>query len=158
MADISEAVTIARPCEAVWATLADFGAISRWAPNVDHSCLITGHSDGIGAVRRIQVGRNTFLEQVVEWVPGHRLGYTLEGLPPVVRSVTNTWSLHESGSLRESGALRSDGSTTVTLTSRINGGPRPPQQMIARGVGRVLAKASQQLLAGLKSHLEEATT
>ena len=41
MADVVESIEIARPRDAVWAALADFGAISTWAPNVDHSCLTT---------------------------------------------------------------------------------------------------------------------
>lgn len=146
MAAAVETIRIARPPEVVWAKLADFGAISRWAPNVDHSSSATARSDDVGAVRRVQVGRNAFLERVVEWVPEERLAYSIEGLPPVVRSVTNTWQLEGSGP-----------ATTVTLTSRIDAGPRPPQQVVARLVGRVLARASRQMLAGLKTHLEEVT-
>ena len=85
-----------------------------------------------------------FLECVVEWEPGERLAYKIEGLPPVVRSVTNTWRLAGAGS-----------ATTVTLTSDVDTGPRPPQQAIARVVGKGLAKASRQMLDGLKAHLEE---
>jgi len=144
MAEIVERITIVRPSEEVWAALADFGGISGWAPGVDHSCLTTEGGEGVGTQRRVQVGRNAFLERVVEWEPGRRLAYLIEGLPPVVRSVTNSWELDGSG-----------GSTTVTLASRIDTGPRPPQQAIARVVGRVLGKASREMLAGLKTHVEE---
>ena len=144
MAEIVERVSIARPSEEVWDALADFGGISRWAPGVDHSCLTTEQRDGVGTQRRVQVGRNAFLERVVEWEPGHRLAYLIEGLPPVVRSVTNSWELQGSG-----------GSTTVTLASRIDTGPRLPQQVIARVVGRAMAKASREMLTGLKSRIEE---
>jgi len=143
MAEIVEESSIARSPAAVWAALADFGDISRWAPNVEHSCLTTGQAEGAGAVRRVQVGRNALLERVVEWEPGHRLSYAIEGMPPVVRSVTNTWQLDGS-----------DGSTAVTLTTRIDTGPRPPQQVVARVFGRVLAKASREMLTGLKTSLE----
>lgn len=145
MAEIAETVSIARPPEDVWAALADFGGISRWAPGVDHSCLTAEQREGVGAQRRVQVGRNAFLERVVEWEPGHRLAYLIEGLPPVVRSVTNSWELEGSGH-----------STTVTLSSRIDTGPRPPQQLVARVVGRALGKASREMLTGLKAHVEEA--
>jgi uncharacterized protein YndB with AHSA1/START domain len=144
MAEIAERTIIARSPAAVWAVLDDYGDISRWAPNVDHSCLTTEQADGVGAVRRVQVGRNAFLERVVEWEPGERLSYSVEGLPSVVRSVTNTWSLEGTG-----------GSTTVTLASHVDTGLRPPQRVIARVVGRVLGKASREMLAGLKTHLEE---
>jgi len=144
MAEAVETISIARSPDHVWAALAEFGGIGRWAPNVDHSCLTTERSEGVGTTRRVQVGRTALLERVVEWEPGERLAYSIEGLPPVVRVVTNTWCLEDAGS-----------ATTVTLTSAIDAGPRPPQQLIARGIGKGLAKASRQMLAGLKTHLEE---
>ena len=145
MAEVASTLIIPRPPDVVWATLADFGEISRWAPNVEHSCLTTEQDAGVGAIRRVQVGRNALLERVVEWVPAERMSYTIEGLPPVVRSVTNTWQLAGAGD-----------STTVTVASRVDAGPRPPQQLIARVVGRVLARSSKEMLAGLASHLKEA--
>lgn len=144
MVEIAEELRIARSPAEVWAVLADFGGISRWAPNVDHSCLVTEQGEGLGAVRRIQTGRNTVLERVVEWEPEHRLGYAIDGLPPVIRSVTNTWQLAGTGS-----------ATSVTLTSRVAAGPRPPHQLAAGVVGRVLARASRQMLHGLDRHLAE---
>lgn len=145
MAEIAHATSIARLPEDIWAVLADFGGISRWAPNVDHSCLATSQREGAGTVRRVQVGRNALLERVVEWEPGERLAYAIEGLPPVVRAAVNTWSLEA-----DSGATR------VTLRTRVDTGPRPPQHLVARAIGRVMGKASVQMLAGLKAHLEEA--
>ena len=47
------------------------------------------------------------------------------------------------------------GTTAVTLTSAIDAGPRPPQQLVARVAGRVLATASRQMLSGLDEHLRE---
>ncbi len=145
MTEVSESVEIARPRDEVWAVLADFGAIVEWAPNVDHSCLTTTVRDGVGAVRRVQVGRNALLERIVEWSPGDALAYELDGLPPIVRSATNRWS------------LASDGSTTsVTLATSIDTGSRPPQKAVGRVVGRTLAKASRQMLDGLKARVEAA--
>ena len=146
MAEIVEQIGIERPPADVWTALADFGSIGRWAPNVDHSCLTTEQGDGVGAVRRVQVGRNALLERVVEWTPGERLAYVIEGLPPVIRSVTNTWQL-----------AGSDHSTRVTLTSTVDAGSRPPQKVVARIVGRGLGSASRQMLSGLKRHVEGAT-
>ena len=146
MPEIVETTSIERSPERVWAALADFGAIGRWAPNVAHSSLATARSEGVGMTRRVQVGRNALLERVVEWEPGQRFAYRIEGLPPVIRSVTNTWYLESAGS-----------ATTVTLMTTVDAGPRPPQQLIARAVGLGLAKASRQMLTGLKTHLEEGT-
>ena len=47
MAEVTRSTTVDAPPDAVWATLADFGAISGWAPAVDHSCLL----DADGSVR-----------------------------------------------------------------------------------------------------------
>ena len=151
MADVTHATSIAPPPEDVWAALADFGGISRWAPNVDHSCLTTSQSEGAGTVRRVQVGRNALLERVVEWEPGDRLAYAIEGLPPVLRTAVNTWTLEASQSLEGDGSA-----TEVTLRTLVDAGAQPPRQVVARVVARVMGKASVQMLAGLKDHLEEA--
>ncbi len=146
MAEISCTRNIAAEPGAVWAALADFGAISGWAPNVDHSCLMSGQTEGIGTVRRVQVGRTSLVERVVDWAPNLTLAYSIEGLPPVIRSVVNTWTLRETA-----------GGTRVSLTSRVNAGPRPPQQLIAGLVARRLAKTSETMLAGLDRHMAKTT-
>jgi hypothetical protein len=132
----------------VWAALSAFGGISSWAPNVDHSTLLRESvelPDRTGLVRRIQVGRRTVLERVVRWESDTTLAYEIEGLPKVVRSARNEWS------------LRGDGPTTtlVTLTSHVDCGPRPPQRAVAGLVARRLARESEQLLAGLARSLED---
>ncbi|MEZ5247626.1 MAG: SRPBCC family protein [Acidimicrobiales bacterium] len=144
MATITKRREISAPPDAVWAVLADFAAISAWAPNVDHSCLLTAQTEGIGMVRRIQTGRITVVETVEVYEPGRTLGYRLTGLPSVIRSVTNTWTLEASGD-----------HTVATLTSEIDAGPRPPHKAIARAVGRTLGKASDEMLDGLAAHLAQ---
>jgi len=42
VADISRSRTIAAQPQAIWDLLADFGSLSSWADNVDHSC-VTNH-------------------------------------------------------------------------------------------------------------------
>ncbi len=143
MVEIVESQTVGSPASVVWATLADFDAISQWAPNVDHSCSITHLASGVGATRRIQTGRTTVRETVTGWEPERMLSYEIVGLPPVIRSVTNTWRLEDRGERTE-----------VTLTSQVDAGPRPPQQLIARIAGRALGKASRQMLDGLDRHLQ----
>lgn len=138
MVTIERSTSIDAPADAVWAVLADFAAISAWAPNVDHSCLLSDQTEGVGMIRRIQTGRMTLLETVEAWEPGVSLSYRITGLPPVVKAVTNTWQLTDSG-----------GSTKATLTTLVDAGPRPPQQLIAKAVGRKLGQASDEMLAGL---------
>ncbi|HVU61479.1 MAG TPA: SRPBCC family protein [Mycobacteriales bacterium] len=128
----------------VWAALADFPAIVVWAPNVDHSTATTTAHNGIGAVRRVQSGRITLLETIVDWQPEERLGYTLDGLPKLAGSVLTTWELAETGD-----------STRVTITSAIHSRPNPLGRIVARVLGKQLAKAANQMLSGLAAHVEE---
>lgn len=137
----------ARP-DVVWGRLADFGAIVDWAPDVDHSCLLTEQTTDSGTARRVQAGRTTLVETVTEWTPptGDEPGvltYTLAGLPKVVHSATNSWRLIADGD-----------STRVELTSSVDAGPRPPQRVIARIVTRILARASDAMIAGLSAHIQ----
>ena len=128
---------IAQPVDRVWSVLADFGKISRWADNVDHSSLATEQEDGIGAVRRVQVGRTALLETIVEWEPGSGLAYSIDGLP-IVREVVNAWKLEDVG-----------GTTRVSLASRIDSNP-----LVGWIISRVLARESRNLLAGLTAYVE----
>ena len=41
------------PPAEVWDVLSDFGAISSWAPNVDHSCLLSDRVDLLFARRPV---------------------------------------------------------------------------------------------------------
>ena len=142
MIEVSRRCEIAASPAEVWAALADFAAISSWAANVDHSCLMSEQTEGVGMFRRIQAGRMTLLERVVSWEPDVCLSYELEGLRAIVRSATNTWTIEATAT-----------GSMVTLTSRADAGPRPPQQLIAKAVGRKLAQASDQMLSGLKAKL-----
>jgi hypothetical protein len=146
MITVERHATIVAPAADVWAVLADFAAISAWADFVDHSCLLSEQTDGVGMVRRIQTGRTTVVETVNVWEPGVTLGYAITGLPKVLRSVTNTWRLDAVGE-----------STDVSLTSAVDAGPRPPQQAIAKIVGRKLATSSDAMLAGIAAHLKAAS-
>jgi uncharacterized protein YndB with AHSA1/START domain len=128
---------VAAPPERVWATLADFAAISRWAGEVTHSAALTSPGAGIGAVRRVQVGREAMREQVTIWEPERRLAYTVTGLPKVVRRVTNTWDLVPAG----------DG-TLVTVTAAVT--TRPP--FLARLIIGRLVSVTGQLLTDLAEH------
>ncbi|MFF8512852.1 SRPBCC family protein [Streptomyces sp. NPDC015492] len=128
------------PVADVWRTLAAFGDISSWAPNVSHSRLIDDATAGRGSTRRVQVGRISLLETVTEWEPPYRLAYRVEGLPPWLGRITNEWRLDA-----EADRTR----VTIITTVRARGPLPTPLQAI---VGRRLAVASEQLLAGLGTH------
>lgn len=132
------------PPDQVWATLAAFDEISRWAPNVDHSVYTTVVTEGVGTARRVQAGRVALLETVTEWEPTSRLAYTLDGLPPLAERVVNQWDL---------AADPEDPDRTVaTLTTVIEPATGPRGRIGTSVLGRVLTKASDAMLDGLAAH------
>lgn len=144
MVEIERSGQASVAADQVWAALSDFADISRWAPSVDHSCLMTDQSTGVGTTRRIQAGRFTLIERVTQWESDALLTYSIEGLPPVVQSLTNTWRLRPEVD-----------HTHIGLTATLDTGARPPQQLIGRGLGRRLASTNEQMLDGLIAHLEQ---
>jgi uncharacterized protein YndB with AHSA1/START domain len=144
VASISRSRTIAASPEAVWDVLADFGALSSWAGNVDHSCLLEhGPEVTLGASRRVQVGRDVLVERITEFTASRALAYDIEGLPRRLRRVANRWTLARAG----------DG-TVVTLTSTVDIGANPVAGIVGKAMCRYLAKQSDALLAGLAARLE----
>ncbi len=132
----------------VWDVLADFDRLAVWADNADHTCWLDDPLDYgamVGRARRVQAGRVVLVERITVWEPPARLAYDLGGLPPVVKSAVNEWRLAVDPS--------DTGRTVVTLATHVDCGPRPPQQLIARMVGRRLAGASVTMLNGLADHL-----
>jgi len=139
VAHIRRSRTIPAELQAVWNVLADFGSISAWSPNVDHSCLL--EHDPVS--RRIQVGRTVVVERITDLEPPHTLGYDIEGLPRQLRRVHADWHLTPSGQ-----------QTIATLTSTVDVGPNPFQRLAEWVVCRVLARQSGVILAGLAQRME----
>ena len=144
MAAVHRTRTIAAAPHDVWDVLADFGAISGWADNIDHSCILVHQTDPVGTTRRVQIGRNTVVERITEFDPPNALAYDIEGLPRQLRRVGNRWTLRPTA----------DGATAVTLTSTVEIGSGSPQQPVERVVCRVLARQSDVMLTGLANRLE----
>ena len=146
MATISRMRTLAAEPQAVWKVLADFGALSSWARNVDHSCVLEHGANGVGVgtSRRVQVGRNTLVERVTEFIPASTLAYDIEGLPHRVRRAANSWTLEPAA----------QGFTTVTLTSTVEIGNNPAAHIAERAVCRLMTKQSDVMLAGLAERVE----
>jgi hypothetical protein len=148
VADIHRSRSIAARSQEIWDVLADFGSISSWADNVDHSCVLFSGADGtpVGTARRVQIKRDTLVERITEFDPPHALAYDVEGLPRRLRRVTNRWTL----------AARAGDSTAVTLTRSVEIGSRPAQKLAERVLCRFLARQSDVMLAGLANRLENA--
>lgn len=145
MSRITRSRDVAASPANVWNLLADFDAIVAWAPNVDHSCLLTEQPVGVGAVRRVQSGPVTVVERVVTWEPGLMLAYTIEGLPPIVRHATNTWLLRPTH----------DG-CSVTLITELDTANSPLGLIAGRIVGGKLSQASDVMLDGIDHVLTHA--
>lgn len=145
VAEISRSRTIAAHPQAIWDLLADFGSLSSWAKNVDHSCVLNHGPDGgpLGTTRRVQVGRNAIVERITEFDPPATLAYRIEGLPTRLRKVTNRWVLRPAGA-----------TTVVTLTSTIEIGKNPLARVAERIVSRAMAMQSDTMLAGLAHRWE----
>ncbi|MDT5350829.1 MAG: hypothetical protein QOH91_4116 [Mycobacterium sp.] len=150
VADISRSRTVAAQPQAIWDVLADFGSLSSWADNVDHSCISNNGPDGgpIGSTRRVQRGRNALLERITEFDPPSALAYDITGLPPRLCEVTNRWTLRP--------VTEGSDATVVTLTSTVQIGAGPLARLAERIVGRAMAKQSDAMLAGLAHRLENA--
>jgi Polyketide cyclase / dehydrase and lipid transport len=148
VADIHRSRSIAARPQQIWDVLADLGSISNWADNVDHSCILRSGADGarVGTARRVQVKRDALVERITAFDPPRALAYDIEGLPSLVRRVTNRWTL----------APAPSGSAVVTLTSAVEIGSRPAQKLAERVLCRFLARQSDVMLAGLANRLENA--
>lgn len=141
MSSVDHSITVAATPGDVWAVLADFPAIASWVPMIEHSCALSEVTEGPGAVRRVQIARQTLVERVTAWNPPERLAYTIEGLPPIVGTASNTWTL----------APTPDGHTEVTLSTAIPTGRNPVKRVVAGKVLERMSMASQMMLAGLES-------
>ncbi|RDH79621.1 SRPBCC family protein [Mycolicibacterium moriokaense] len=144
MADVSRSRTIAAPPQAIWDVLADFGSLSSWAEDVDHSSILRHGPDGpLATSRRVQIGRNTIVEQIIDFDPPVTLAYRISGLPTRVHTAVNRWTLSPQSA-----------ATTVTLTSTIGVDAGPLSGAVEKLVCRGLARQSDRLLAGLAHRLE----
>ena len=145
MAEIARSRTIAAEPKEVWDVLADFGSISSWADNVDHSCVLNHGSEPVGTTRRVQIGRNALVERITEFDPTWALAYDVEGLPKRLHRFNNRWTLRRV----------QEGNTVVTLTSTVEIGSGPLQRLAERAVCRVQVRRSDVMLAGLAKRWEK---
>ncbi|HZC89553.1 MAG TPA: SRPBCC family protein [Mycobacterium sp.] len=146
MADIDRSRTVAAGAKDIWDVLADFGSISAWADNIDHSCILNHGSEPVGTTRRVQIGRNALVERITEFDPTWALAYDVEGLPKRLRRFNNRWTLRSA----------QGGNTVVTLTSTVEIGSLPIHRLAERAVCRVQVRQSDVMLAGLAKRFGEA--
>ncbi len=146
MPEITRQVKINTPKEKTWEILADFGAVSNWAPAVTESHITTEAKRGVGAIRIFDHTRmGNIEEEIVAWEEGSSLSYDfIKGLPMPMKSLNNTWSISAEG----------DGSVvTLTMDFQMKFGPLGAL-MAALAVRRMMHKEMGLNLAGLKQYLE----
>ncbi len=118
--------------------LRDFSRIAGWAQEIDHSCALTERREGVGTERRVQVKSNVLLERVTVWEPNEALAYEIVGLPSLVSSVVNEWTL-----------TADRDRTQLALSAHVEPGPRPPMKLAARLLARQMGSVNQRLLRDL---------
>ena len=143
---LDKTATLDTTPDVAWSVLADFGAIASWVPLIGHSCLIGQPESGLGATRRVQIARQVLIERVVTWDPGRSLAYDIEGLPPIVGTPRNTWTL----------SPNKEG-THVALTTTIETGRNPVKKFAAGKALERMALASDMMLAGLAARTQAMT-
>jgi hypothetical protein len=146
MAEISRSHPVAGDPDVVWAVLADFGALSRWADGVEHSCLLNvdSHPESLGLSRRIQCGRDAFVGTITAFEPPRLLAYDIAGVPRAY-SVSNRWTLEPT-----TGDVAV---TSVTVTTAVQTASARPRPLGERVLARLIGKRSEILLSSLAVEL-----
>ena len=146
MPEFTRRVRIDAPSEKVWAVLADFGGVSKWAPTITESRKLTEANGGVGARRTCtHVKMGEIEEEIVEWEDGRRYSYDFyRGLPMPMKSLNNDWSVESDG----------DGAV-VTLRQNFTTKFGPLGSLMESLVlRRMMDKEITVTLAGLKYHTE----
>ncbi len=145
MTQLSRQIKIDAPTEKVWEILADFGAVSNWAPTISESQSTTEATRGVGAERGCEHEKMGHIEErITEWDEGTSISYeVIKGLPFPMKSLNNTWSVSDAGD----GAV-----VTVTMDFRMGMGPLGALPAL---MARPLMRKEMGLsLAGLKQYTE----
>ena len=145
MPRITKEVRIDASKEKVWEILADWGAVSNWAPTILESHSTTEATGGVGAERACEHEKMGHIEERVgAWHEGSSLSYdVIKGLPFPMKSLNNTWSVSADG----------DGAV-VTLTMDFRMGMGPLGALPALMARPMMRNEMGLSLAGLKQYTE----
>ena len=138
-------IAINAPKEKVWEILADFGAVSNWAPSISESHSTTDPTVGVGAERTCKHEKLGDIEdRIVSCEDGHSLSYdVIKGLPFPMKSLNNTWSVSAAGD-----------NAIVSLVMEFRMGPGPLGALPALMARLPMRKEMRVSLAGLKQYVE----
>ena len=146
MGAFSTEIRIDAPREKVWAVLADLGGIYKWNPGVSHSRSTSESSGGEGATRHCDLAnpKGYLEERAFDWRDGEGFKIDIyESNLPIKRNVVEF-------------TLRPDGDGTIVSVApdyELKFGPIGAliDKLVA---GRQLRRGMEELLAGLKYHVE----
>ena len=146
MAHFSTQIRINADKEKVWEVLADFGGIYLWNPGVRHSYSTSESNNGLLATRHCELlkGGDYLNENILEWRDGEGFKVNIyETNLPLHRNVVDF-------------SIKADGSGTIVTVA--------PDYTVKYGllgrllnpivIGRKFKKGVEDLLAGLKYHIE----
>ncbi len=150
MTKIIREIHINAPRQEVWdKTLADFGNIFEWNPNVPKSYATNNVSDGLGATRHCDLGaKNSIEERITEWRDGKSLEVLItegKGMPPFKDMPTARFDLKD-----EKGGTR----VRMALDYQLGMGPLGAL-MDAMMAKRQFTGNVESLLAGQKFFIEK---
>lgn len=134
---IEAEIVVDVPPEDLWAVLTGDEAWPEWFGAPLTKVERTSEEQGIGATRRVTLGRGRLAVEIDEefhlWEPPHRWGFTAVSGPGLLRSLTERCVIHVEG----------PGRTRVTYRMALDAGTlaRPLVRAAAPGVRRSLGKA-----------------
>lgn len=146
MSVLKYGVVIDADKDKVWEVLADFGAVSNWAPTITESATVGAANQGVGAVRTCKhVKMGKLQETIVSWTESEAYSYDVTfGLPFPMKTLRNHWSVREQGA-----------STEVKLHQEFSTKLGPLGSLMeSMMLKRLMRKEMRLALAGLKYHIE----
>ncbi|MFQ5473616.1 MAG: SRPBCC family protein [Dehalococcoidia bacterium] len=149
MGSYATRVTINAPADKVWSVLSDLGSIYKWNPGISHSHSTSDEASGENATRQCDLPNGGFLrERAFNWREGE--GYTIDVYETTLPLKKN----HVDFRL----ASRGDSTVVALITDyELKYGPIGAL-MDALFARRQVRKGMDDLLAGLKRHIETGET
>ncbi len=98
MIQVLERANIEAPVEAVWRILSELDGLERYVQAIKSSKYASAQKEGVGTTRVCEIeGFGKIAEKIVEWEDGKWFRYEVEGMPAIVRSLSNRWEVLEDG-------------------------------------------------------------
>ena len=88
---------IQAPMASTWSLISDVGGYSRYAPNIDHSKILSG--EGVGMVRECSNKDGDWREVCTEWIEGQHYDFEIQthekNYPYLLKVLKGHWSVEE---------------------------------------------------------------